>query len=92
MFYRTVACDLQDLKDLKYDLLAFGPGGIRPARKNFPGLRPERHAEAASGPHHLQGGGGRRTAPDIAAPALGAPSMTMAIESSTHQPAAKTGK
>lgn len=88
VFYRTVACDLQDLKDLKYDLLAFfSPGGIESLQKNFPDFDQNGTLIAAFGPSTCKAVEDAGLRLDIAAPAPGAPSMTMAIEQYIKQAA-----
>lgn len=81
VFYRTVASDLSDLKDIKYDMLVFfSPGGIESLRKNFPDYVQGSTVIAAFGPttaNAVREGGYRL---DIEAPLPEAPSMTGAIE------------
>lgn len=81
VFYRTVASDLSDLKDIKYDMLVFfSPGGIESLRKNFPDYVQDSTVIAAFGPttsNAVREGGYRL---DIEAPLPEAPSMTGAIE------------
>jgi hypothetical protein len=51
VFYRTVASDLSDLKDMKYDMLVFfSPGGIESLKKNFPKFKQNGVVIAAFGP------------------------------------------
>lgn len=81
IFYRTVASDLSDLRDIKYDMLVFfSPGGVESLKKNFPEYRQNDTVMAAFGPttaRAVRDGGFRL---DIEAPLPEAPSMTGAIE------------
>lgn len=81
VFYRTVASDLSDLRDIKYDMLVFfSPGGVESLKKNFPEYRQNDTIMAAFGPttaRAVRDGGFRL---DIEAPLPEAPSMTGAIE------------
>jgi uroporphyrinogen-III synthase len=81
VFYRTVASDLSDIKDLAYDMLVFfSPGGIESLKKNFPKFKQNGVVIAAFGPTTAKAvrDGGLRL--DIEAPLPEAPSMTGAIE------------
>jgi uroporphyrinogen-III synthase len=81
VFYRTVASDLSDLRDIKYDMLVFfSPGGIESLKKNFPDYVQNDTVMAAFGPTTAKAvrDGGFRL--DIEAPMPEAPSMTGAIE------------
>lgn len=81
VFYRTVASDLSDLKDLNYDMLVFfSPGGVESLRKNFPKFKQNGVFIAAFGPTTAKAvrDGGFRL--DLEAPLPEAPSMTGAIE------------
>ena len=81
VFYRTVASDLSDIKDLNYDMLVFfSPGGVESLRKNFPKFKQNGVFIAAFGPTTAKAvrDGGFRL--DLEAPLPEAPSMTGAIE------------
>jgi uroporphyrinogen-III synthase len=81
VFYRTVASDLSDLKDLKYDMLVFfSPGGIESLRKNFPDFQQNDTVIAAFGPTTARAVRDNDLRLDIEAPLPEAPSMTGAIE------------
>lgn len=81
VFYRTVASDLSDLKDLKYDMLVFfSPGGIESLKKNFPKFKQEETVIAAFGPTTAKAVRDNGLRLDVEAPLPEAPSMTGAIE------------
>lgn len=81
VFYRTVASDLSDLKDLKYDMLVFfSPGGIESLMKNFPKFKQNDTVVAAFGPSTAKAAVDAGLRLDIEAPLPEAPSMTGAIE------------
>lgn len=81
VFYRTVASDLSDLKDIKYDMLVFfSPGGIESLRKNFPDFQQKETLIAAFGPTTVKAVRDAGLRLDIEAPIPEAPSMTGAIE------------
>ncbi len=81
VFYRTVASDLSDLKDLKYDMLVFfSPGGIESLKKNFPDFKQDDTIIAAFGPTTAKAARENELRLDIEAPLPEAPSMTGAIE------------
>jgi uroporphyrinogen-III synthase len=81
VFYRTVASDLSDLKDLKYDMLVFfSPGGIESLKKNFPDFTQDSTVIAAFGPTTAKAVRDYDLRLDIEAPLPEAPSMTGAIE------------
>lgn len=81
VFYRTVASDLSDLKDIKYDMLVFfSPGGIESLRKNFPDYEQKDTVMAAFGPTTAKAVRDAGFRLDIEAPLPEAPSMTGAIE------------
>src|SRR5690606_24084128 len=51
IIYHTVAADLSDLKDIKYDILAFFiPSGIKTLFQNFPDFEKNNTSIAAFGP------------------------------------------
>ena len=81
VFYRTVASDLSDMKDLAFDMLVFfSPGGIESLKKNFPKFKQNGVFIAAFGPTTAKAvrDGGFRL--DLEAPLPEAPSMTGAME------------
>lgn len=81
VFYRTVASDLSDLKDIRYDMLVFfSPGGIESLRKNFPEYMQAEAVMAAFGPTTAKAVRDAGFRLDIEAPMPEAPSMTGAIE------------
>lgn len=81
VFYRTVACDLSDLKDLSYDMLVFfSPGGIESLKKNFPKFKQGDTYIAAFGPTTAKAAIDHGLRLDLQAPLPEAPSMTGAIE------------
>jgi uroporphyrinogen-III synthase len=81
VFYRTVASDLSDLKNLKYDMLVFfSPGGIESLRKNFPKFKQNDTLIAAFGPTTATAVSDAGLELNIQAPTPESPSMTMAIE------------
>jgi uroporphyrinogen-III synthase len=81
VFYRTVASDLSDLKDIKYDMLVFfSPAGIESLHKNFPKFEQNGTVIAAFGPTTAKAVRDAGLRLDIEAPLPEAPSMTGAIE------------
>ncbi|MEX1000772.1 MAG: uroporphyrinogen-III synthase [Crocinitomicaceae bacterium] len=81
MLYRTVASDLSDLEDVKYDLLVFfSPSGIESLLKNFPEFKQDKTKIAAFGPTTANAVKKYNLRLDIHAPQPQAPSMSMAIE------------
>ena len=81
ILYRTVASDLSDLEDVKYDVLVFfSPSGIESLLKNFPGFKQNKTMIAAVGPTTANAVKQNNLRLDIHAPMPQAPSMTMAIE------------
>jgi uroporphyrinogen-III synthase len=81
VFYRTVASDLSDLKDVNYDMLVFfSPSGIKSLLENFPDFNQNGTRIAAFGPTTSQAVKDAGLRLDLHAPMPGAPSMTMAIE------------
>ena len=80
-FYRTVASDLSDLSDIKYDVIAFfSPSGIHSLFKNFPDFVQGNTRIAVFGPTTSKAAVEAGLIPDIQAPMPNAPSMTGAIE------------
>ncbi|MCB0790739.1 MAG: uroporphyrinogen-III synthase [Flavobacteriales bacterium] len=81
VLYRTVASDLSDLKDLKYDMIVFfSPGGIESLKKNFPKFKQDAVVIAAFGPTTSKAVRDAGLRLDVEAPLPEAPSMTGAIE------------
>ncbi len=80
IFYKTVASDLSDLKDVNYDMLVFfSPSGVESLMKNFPKFKQNGTRIAAFGTttaHAIKKAGLRL---DLQAPMPNAPSMTMAL-------------
>jgi uroporphyrinogen-III synthase len=81
VLYRTVASDLSDLSDIKYDMICFfSPSGLESLYHNFPDFKQEETRLAVWGAttaEALQGYGLRL---DVFAPTPEAPSMTQAIK------------
>jgi uroporphyrinogen-III synthase len=81
VFYRTVASDLSDIKNLAYDMLVFfSPGGIESLKKNFPKFKQDGVVIAAFGPTTSKAVRDAGLRLDVEAPLPEAPSMTGAIE------------
>ena len=81
ILYRTVAADLSDLEDVKYDLLVFfSPSGIESLFKNFPEFKQDKTMIAAFGPTTANAVKKHNLRLDVHAPQPKTPSMTMAIE------------
>lgn len=81
VLYRTVASDLSDLEDVKYDMLVFfSPGGIESLFKNFPDFKQNGTIIAAFGPTTASAVIKNNLRLDVHAPQPNAPSMTGAIE------------
>lgn len=81
VLYRTVASDLSDLEDVKYDMLVFfSPGGIESLFKNFPEFKQNGTIIAAFGPTTANAVIKNNLRLDLHAPQPNAPSMTGAIE------------
>ncbi len=81
IIYHTVAADLSDLKDIKYDILAFySPSGIKSLFQNFPDFEQGKTRIAAFGPTTAQAVKEMDLILDIEAPLPNAPSMTGALE------------
>ncbi|MEX2513875.1 MAG: uroporphyrinogen-III synthase [Cyclobacteriaceae bacterium] len=81
IIYYTVAADLSDLKDIKYDILAFfSPSGIKSLFHNFPDFKQNNTRIAAFGPTTAQEVLDQKMILDIEAPLPNAPSMTGALE------------
>lgn len=81
VMYETVASDLSDLSDIKYDIIVFySPSGIQSLFANFPDFRQENTRIAVFGPTTAQAAREAGLIVDIEAPMPNAPSMTGAIE------------
>jgi uroporphyrinogen-III synthase len=81
VIYRTVASDLSDLSDVKYDCIAFfSPSGISSLFINFPDFVQDGTRIAAFGPTTAKAVTDAGLILDIEAPHPNAPSMTGAIE------------
>jgi uroporphyrinogen-III synthase len=86
VIYRTVASDLSDLSDVKYDCLAFfSPSGISSLFINFPDFIQGGTRIAAFGPTTAKAVRDANLILDIEAPMPNAPSMTGAIEAYIRQ-------
>jgi uroporphyrinogen-III synthase len=82
VFYKTVCSDLEDLKDVNYDVLVFfSPSDIKSLYKNFPKFKQNKTRIAAFGSTTLKAAEGAGLKVDIPAPTPDAPSMTMALDS-----------
>ncbi len=81
IIYETVASDLSDLADIKYDIIAFfSPSGISSLFINFPKFKQNNTRIAAFGPTTAKAVEDAELILDIQAPLPQAPSMTGAIE------------
>lgn len=81
IMYRTVSCDLSDLKGMNYDILVFfSPSGIKSLLQNFPDFKQNDVKIATFGPATAQAVRDAGLRLDIEAPVPDAPSMTMALE------------
>jgi len=81
ILYKTVASDLSDLADIKYDVIAFfSPSGINSLFVNFPDFQQNSTRIAAFGPTTAKAAKEAHLHVDIAAPLPEAPSMTGALE------------
>lgn len=81
VMYETVASDLSDLSDIKYDIIVFySPSGIQSLFTNFPDFKQENTRIAVFGPTTAQAAREAGLIVDIEAPLPNAPSMTGAIE------------
>ena len=81
IIYQTIASDLSDLKDIKYDVIAFfSPSGVHSLFKNFPEFKQEKTRIAAFGPSTAKAVREAGLLLDIEAPLPNAPSMTGALE------------
>jgi len=81
IFYKTVASDLSDLSDIKYDMLVFfSPSGIKSLYRNFPDFKQDKTRIAAFGPTTAKALDDNKLRLDIPAPTAEHPSMSKAIE------------
>lgn len=81
VIYETVASDLSDLADIKYDVIAFfSPSGINSLFINFPDFEQNNTRIAAFGPTTAKAVADANLILDIQAPLPEAPSMTGALE------------
>jgi len=86
VIYRTVASDLSDLAEVKYDCLAFfSPSGISSLFINFPDFTQDATRIAAFGPTTAKAVRDANLILDIEAPMPNAPSMAGAIEAYIRQ-------
>jgi len=83
VMFRTVASDLSDLADIKYDVLCFfSPMGIKSLFENFPDFVQGTTKIAALGLQTHAAVQERGLRLDIAAPSPEFPSLVMALEAS----------
>ena len=81
VFFRTAMSDLSDLRDVKYDILAFfSPTGINSLFHNFPDFEQNNTRIAVFGSTTQKEAVEHGIRVDIMAPTPEAPSMTMALE------------
>lgn len=81
IIYNTVASDLSDLSDVKYDILVFfSPSGVTSLFTNFPDFKQEKTRIAAFGSTTAKAVRDAGLLLDIEAPMPNAPSMTGALE------------
>ena len=81
VLYRTIAADLSDLSDVKYDMLVFfSPGGIESLFKNFPNFKQNNTYIAAFGATTAKAVLNNKLRVDLHAPQPNAPSMVGGIE------------
>jgi uroporphyrinogen-III synthase len=81
ILYKTVASDLSDLAEIKYDVIAFfSPSGINSLFVNFPKFKQNNTRIAAFGPATAEAVNKAGLILDIKAPLPVAPSMTGALE------------
>ncbi len=81
VLYKTVASNLSDLAEIKYDVIAFfSPSGINSLMVNFPDFKQNNTRLAAFGPTTAKAVKDQGLHLDIEAPLPNAPSMTGALE------------
>lgn len=79
--YKTVASNLSDIQELKYDVIAFfSPSGVASLKSNFPDFKQKTIRIAAFGPTTAKAVEEAGLILDIQAPQPDAPSMTGALE------------
>jgi uroporphyrinogen-III synthase len=84
--YKTVSSDLSDLKEVKYDVLAFySPSGVQSLLDNFPDFKQNGTRIATFGPTTSKAVKNAGLILDIEAPMPNAPSMTGALEAYIKQ-------
>ncbi|MBI2269383.1 MAG: uroporphyrinogen-III synthase [Bacteroidetes bacterium] len=87
VMFKTVSSNLQDLKNVNYDVLVFfSPSGIKSLFKNFPGFKQNQTRIAAFGPATAKAVEDAHLKLNIYAPTPQAPSMTMALENYIKNP------
>jgi len=80
-FYKTVASDLSDLRDVFYDILVFfSPSGIESLFKNFPDFKQNETRIAVFGNTTIEAAEDQGLVCNILAPTPETPSMTMALK------------
>jgi uroporphyrinogen-III synthase len=81
IIYKTVASDLSDLTNVKYDIIAFfSPSGVHSLFTNFPDFKQNKTRIAAFGPTTAAAVKEAGLILDIEAPLPNAPSMAGALE------------
>jgi uroporphyrinogen-III synthase len=81
ILFKTVASDLSDLAEVKYDILAFfSPEGIKSLFKNFPDFVQNETRIAAFGSSTQQAARDMNLRLDIPVPTPEAPSMIAALD------------
>ncbi|MDP4281457.1 MAG: uroporphyrinogen-III synthase [Bacteroidota bacterium] len=81
IIYRTVSCDLTDMKINQFDMMVFfSPAGIKALYKNFPKYKQNNTIIGAFGPATAKAATDAGLTLNISAPSKEAPSMTMAID------------
>ena len=82
VIYRTLACDLSEIKIDDYDMLVFfSPSGVKSLYKNFPEFKQDKQIVAVFGKTTANAAKEAGLTLKITAPSPQAPSMSMAIES-----------
>jgi uroporphyrinogen-III synthase len=81
IIYNTVASDLSDLREVKYDMICFySPSGVESLLQNFPDFEQNDTVISVFGPTTAKAARDAGLRIDIEAPNPNMPSMTMAIE------------
>ena len=79
--YKVACSDLDDLSDVKYDILVFfSPTGVKSLLENFPNFKQEETRLAIFGPTTVKSVEENGLRVDISAPSKKAPSMLMALD------------